>query len=431
MLKKSKRKLVVMLLCSALAVGLSACAFLLFGSATPASPLVSAGLQHFADSAYLAVSSPTQSVPLSAAQLDAALGGGAVSAITVTELPPVTEGVLRLGQTAVTLGQRIGRENLSYLSFYPANGVRKSSFCFVPSTLSGDAGYSLRCYLSQTESVNCCPVGKRATTAVSTYATLTLNGTLSATDPEGGALYYEVVSYPTGGTLQLSGTDGSFSYTPTEGFCGEDSFTWRVQDEQGGFSTVETVRITVREMTAAQLFTDVEDTNVQAAALRVSEAALLGGEAVGGKHYFHPKRALTRGAFVAILLEAAEVQYPEADDTGYEDDDRIPHGLKGAIKYAKEQNWLGNGASFRPDDPITRAEAAQIAAAVLGLSAPGYHETVTDFALIPVYAADALYALYEGGYIATSADGSINPLGDLTRGDAAVFFALILDNKEN
>ena len=161
----------------------------------------------------------------------------------------------------------------------------------------------------------------------------------------------------------------------------------------------------------------------------MTETGLMGGEATGGKHYFHPDRALTRAAFVAILMDAADVDFPEATDTGFADDAEIPKGMKGAIKYAKEQGWLGSNERFRPHEPITRAEAAQIAAAVLQLSAPGYHETVEDFESIPVQAADALYAIYEGGYITTLADGSIAPLGELTRGDAARFFAKILDGK--
>ena len=132
---------------------------------------------------------------------------------------------------------------------------------------------------------------------------------------------------------------------------------------------------------------------------------------------------------MAILLEAAEVKAPEATDTGYTDDADIPMGMKGAIRYAREQGWLGEDTTFRPNDPITRAEAAQIAAKVLALSAPGYHETVEDFDAIPVGVADALYAIYEGGYISTMTDGTLAPLGELTRGDAAKFFARILDGK--
>ena len=40
-----------------------------------------------------------------------------------------------------------------------------------------------------------------------------------------------------------------------------------------------------------------------------------------------------------------------------------------------------------------------------------------------------MYAIYEGGYITTMADGTLAPAGALTRGDAAKFFARILDGK--
>ncbi len=42
---------------------------------------------------------------------------------------------------------------------------------------------------------------------------------------------------------------------------------------------------------------------------------------------------------------------------------------------------------------------------------------------------DAVYAIYEGGYISTMADGTLSPMGELSRGDAAKFFAKILDGK--
>ena len=430
MKKKTKRKLVATLLCGTLAAGLTVGAFWLFGDKEPASLTVSAGLQQFADDAYLAASATVgEPISLSAEWFDNALGGDSVSAVTVTALPAPTEGTLKLGHVSVVAGQRIRRENLSYLTFYPHDGVKNSSFSFVPTTLSGDGAYALVCNLSLTDTINCCPVGKRAVTAVSTHSAIALQGTLVAEDPDVDSLHFEIVSYPQNGTVALNAATGQFSYLPGEDFSGDDSFTWRVQDERGGYSEVATVNVTVHERPTQPLFADIADPNTQSAALRVAHKALMGGEALGGKHYFHPERTLTRGAFVAILMKAAEIDFPEADNTGYADDAEIPLGLKGAVLYAKGQNWLGNGTSFRPNDPITRAEAAQIAAAVLGLTAPGYHETVEDFELIPVYAADAMYALYEGGYISTMADGTLAPLGELTRGDAAKFFAKILDRE--
>ena len=229
------------------------------------------------------------------------------------------------------------------------------------------------------------------------------------------------------GTVLLDSLTGSFTYRPAEGFCGEDRFTWRAQDLQGGYSAPEAVTVTVHARTTGYLFTDIHEDNVQSAALRVTEKGLMGGEATGGKHYFHPKRALNRAAFVAILLEAAEVKAPEATDTGYTDDADIPRGMKGAIKYAREQGWLGEDTVFRPQDAITRAEAASIAAKVLGLSAPGYSDAGEDHASIPVSVVDALYAAYEGGYLSTMADGTLAPEGALTRGEAASFFARVLE----
>jgi len=52
-----------------------------------------------------------------------------------------------------------------------------------------------------------------------------------------------LVSGPAHGTLTLN-PDGSFTYTPAENFCGEDSFTYKAYDG-ALYSNVATVRITV------------------------------------------------------------------------------------------------------------------------------------------------------------------------------------------
>jgi PKD repeat protein len=52
--------------------------------------------------------------------------------------------------------------------------------------------------------------------------------TLSATDPDGNALTYRIVSQPTGGTVALSGR--AATYTPYAGFSGADSFTYAAWD---------------------------------------------------------------------------------------------------------------------------------------------------------------------------------------------------------
>ena len=392
------------------------------------SAVVSGGIQCYANSAYLAAAAPVgESIDFDAAWFDNALGGGTVSAITVTALPLASEGRLMLGHGEVTVGQTVLRESLSHLRFLPADGVQKSSFSFVPAEA---AGYALTCHLRVTEAVNCCPTGTKSIMAVSVHETLDLSGTLTARDPEGDALVFEICDYPANGTVFLSQSTGAFVYTPKEGYTGKDSFTWRVQDENGAYSAVASVLVTVHPLGELEVFCDMQGEANHSAALRVSEKGLMGGERIGGKRYFKPHQGLTRAAFVAILLEAAEITVPDAENTGFADNEEILPPMRGAVRYAREQGWLGSEERFRPNDVITRAEAAQIAARVLSLSAPQYSETVSDFDAIPTNVADAVYALYEGGYITTSADGALQPGAMLTRGDAAMFFAKVLDLKE-
>lgn len=62
-------------------------------------------------------------------------------------------------------------------------------------------------------------------------------------DLEEDALTFEIVGEPTHGTISFA-TDGSFTYTPTSGYHGEDLFTYRALDGQGG-STIGTASISV------------------------------------------------------------------------------------------------------------------------------------------------------------------------------------------
>ena len=426
-MRNKRNKRICIAVCAALAACITGVAFWWFGDAQPQSHTVSTGLQYLADRTVVAASAPLgESIVFTEEWFDRTLQGERVSAITVTELPDITQGELLLGYGEVSVGQRIRRENLSYLTFVPLEGVSSASFCFVPESSDGSAGYALHCLLSLTDGVNCCPSGSGAVKAVSTHATLALNGTLEAEDPEGDGLYFEVVQYPRNGTLRLEGDTGRFCYSPTGDFSGEDSFVWRVQDEHGAFSEQQTVSVTVHELTQGYLFCDMEGSDYHSVALLVSEKGLMSGEMLGKKHYFHPERSLSRAAFVAILLQAAEIQCPPCEQTGFDDNDAIPHGMRGAIAYAKEQGWLGEDTVFRPNDPITRAEAARIATRVLSLDAPGYSDTAQDHDSISVSVVDALYAAWEGGYIATAADGSLLPEKALTRAEAALFFVRVM-----
>ena len=126
---RGKKGILALSLCGVLAAGALVGAFALWGPREAESVVVSGGIQQLADGALVAASAVSgQPVTFTAEWFDATLGGGAVECITVTALPPVTEGVLSLGYGAVAVGQSIPRETLSYLSFTPNDGVKNSSF---------------------------------------------------------------------------------------------------------------------------------------------------------------------------------------------------------------------------------------------------------------------------------------------------------------
>ena len=73
------------------------------------------------------------------------------------------------------------------------------------------------------------------------------------TDPDGDPLTAVLVSGPANGTLALN-ADGSFTYTPTTGFSGSDSFVYKAND--GSLESEATVTITVNPFLGAP---DVSD----------------------------------------------------------------------------------------------------------------------------------------------------------------------------
>ncbi|MFT5855106.1 MAG: hypothetical protein ACI8XO_002354, partial [Verrucomicrobiales bacterium] len=82
--------------------------------------------------------------------------------------------------------------------------------------------------------------------------------TLTATDPNSGALTYAIVAAPSNGAL--TGTAPDVTYTPTGGFIGTDSFTFRANDGVHD-SNIATVSITVNAAQVAP--TDITLTSAE------------------------------------------------------------------------------------------------------------------------------------------------------------------------
>ncbi len=80
--------------------------------------------------------------------------------------------------------------------------------------------------------------------SISTPENTPVQATLTASDPDGAFLTFDVVTPPTKGTVDLNRFTGLFTYTPNPGVTGQDAFTFQASD---GFlsSNVATVSITI------------------------------------------------------------------------------------------------------------------------------------------------------------------------------------------
>ncbi|OGC11767.1 hypothetical protein A3K48_04665 [candidate division WOR-1 bacterium RIFOXYA12_FULL_52_29] len=92
---------------------------------------------------------------------------------------------------------------------------------------------------------NHAPTANDVATSTPTNTAVIVN--FSASDPDGNPLTYSLVSSPTHGSLgAISGNQ--VTYTPTAGYTGSDSFTYRANDGTA-YSNVATVNITVGSAT--------------------------------------------------------------------------------------------------------------------------------------------------------------------------------------
>lgn len=69
-------------------------------------------------------------------------------------------------------------------------------------------------------------------------------GKVTATDPEGKDITYDVTTEPEHGSVVLNETTGVFTFTPTADYTGADEFKVTAEDVKGG-KTVATVAITL------------------------------------------------------------------------------------------------------------------------------------------------------------------------------------------
>lgn len=390
------------------------------GVLAPSSELVKGGLRGRA-----VVFSPTD--------FDAALGTHGVRAIEITSLPKPEEGRLTLGETAVQAGQRITRRELASLTFTPAvPTLVESSFTF---KAEGVGIGESRCILRFAEEMNYAPSVTHLTSALlsaSTQTGLSASGRLTAYDPEGDALTYLITAYPKHGALLLSDAEaGIYRYLPSDGYTGEDSFSYVARDYYGNYSCEATVSVKVSPRAASHTYADMEKDECYAAALSLEALEIMQSELVGDVRFFHPSREVKLTDFLVAVMKAAGIR-PLACETFFENNDEIPLAQRGYIARAQREGYVvgelsKGGLVLDVEKTVTRAEAAVIVSKILESSKePSALSVFADADAIPARAEAAVYTAYELGLLSLTQSGSIDANAPLTRGDAAEMLANLI-----
>ena len=260
---------------------------------------------------------------------------------------------------------------------------------------------------------------------IRTYRETAVSGTLSAADPDGGELTYEISTPPIKGEIALE-PDGSFVYTPGDGKRGKDYFGYKATDSSGNTSHEATVIISIDKPKSEVTYSDMSGSGAEYAAVRLAEEGIFIGECLGGKYVFSPDEPVTRGEFLAMCMKLADVDLLSGvSRTGFADDEDIDAWMRPYVSTALMCGAISGvstseGAVFDPARGITGAEATVMLNNVLGLGDVGYIETDGE---VPTWASQAVMNLEANGIIVSGEA----ELPVLTRAEAVLMLCRALE----
>lgn len=256
---------------------------------------------------------------------------------------------------------------------------------------------------------------------VRTYRGIPYQGTLEASDPSGLDLTFAIVDQPKKGTVTVEGA--AFVYTPNENAVGTDRFTYAATNSSGAVSTPATVTVTIEKTRSGVTYSDT-GTAEAAAAQYLAEAGIFTGAKLGEQWFFEPERTVSRGEFLAMVLETAESDVTEVSMTGFSDDGAIPTWAKsyaaaGVAEGLVRGRTTDSGAVFSCDEPISRSEAATVLDRALNMGDVELEVWYADREAVPSWAAQAVGNMEALNVLQSGSFGSGELESPVTRAEAA------------
>ena len=333
--------------------------------------------------------------------------------ICITDLPKQS-GAVMLGNRILRPGDILTAEQIGQMTFSPVRTEddTQATVTYLP-IYAGRVAPAAAMTISIRGKNDEAPTAQDS--AVETYKNIPNEGRLKASDPEGQALTYTLVRSPRRGDVKLN-ADGTFTYTPKKNKVGVDSFTFTAADPAGNVSREATVTVQILKPADAQCYADTENLSCRFEAEWLRNTGLFEGERVNSRLCFQPDKTVSRGEFLAMMVNVLDIPTDEEVSAGIPEDTPgwLRPYLAAAIRSGLTAQLPDTDADAWASDAITGAEAAVMLQNALDLSvkeqAPETAATPEED--VPAWAMSSLAVLQENGI-------DLSATNALTRADAA------------
>lgn len=198
--------------------------------------------------------------------------------------------------------------------------------------------------------------------------------------------------------------------------------------------TKQEVNLTIAIDSQTTLFTDLAGHWAEDTISQLTRQGILGGYE---DRTFRPNNTITRAEYAAILCRALKLPVVDGKTlSGFADAGAIPGWARNVIAQTVDAGLISGypeadgTKSFRPHKPVSRVEVAVILSRITlkkDVVPNNDQAQFIDQQQIPEWAREAVSVAAASGLVKGYPDGTFNPLKEVTRAEAAVMIARLLE----
>lgn len=242
---------------------------------------------------------------------------------------------------------------------------------------------------------------------------------------------FMITSVPEKGEVELTGTNGEFTYTPFEGKTGEDRFSFRISTEKEE-SNIAICVIDIKPYKASSpssiVYADMQGHWGEYSAVKLMENDIIKGERIGSKYYFYPDKLMSRIDVINIVLSALGAVNMNIDGANthiFEDSGLLPDYINNSAYCAHKLGIIDGSLTdgklyLNPYENVTRAELMKmIDRAMSSKTKSGVKLDFTDYHSLPDWAVQSVKNLVGYGITHGYGDNTIRPNEFVTKAQTA------------